>query len=72
MKNIFVVFKREYLTRVKNKTFIIMTFLAPLLIFSFFAILFQVTGLDVLEKYLNLYTSLTLGSLKEERRADQM
>ena len=37
MKNIFVIFKREYLTRVKNKTFIIMTFLAPLLMVGFYA-----------------------------------
>ena len=37
MKNIIVIFKREYLTRVKNKTFIIMTFLAPLLIVGFYA-----------------------------------
>lgn len=37
MKNIFVIFKREYLTRVKNKTFIIMTFLAPILIVGFYA-----------------------------------
>ncbi|MCX8483732.1 MAG: ABC transporter permease [Bacteroidia bacterium] len=37
MKNIFVIFKREYLTRVKNKTFILMTFLAPLLMVGFYA-----------------------------------
>jgi ABC-2 type transport system permease protein len=37
MKNIFVIFKREYATRVKNKTFIVMTFLAPLLMVGFYA-----------------------------------
>lgn len=37
MKNIFIIFKREYLTRVKNKTFILMTFLAPLLMVGFYA-----------------------------------
>ena len=37
MKNIFVIFKREYSTRVKNKTFILMTFLAPLLMVGFYA-----------------------------------
>ena len=37
MKNIFVIFKREYLTRVKNKTFMLMTFLAPLLMGGFYA-----------------------------------
>lgn len=37
MKNIWVVLKKEYLTRIKNKTFIIMTFLGPLLIALFYA-----------------------------------
>jgi ABC-2 type transport system permease protein len=36
MKNIWVILKREYLTRIKNKTFIIMTFLAPILITAFY------------------------------------
>ncbi len=36
MKNIWVILKREYLVRVTNKTFIIMTFLAPLLITLFY------------------------------------
>ncbi|MSP58299.1 MAG: ABC transporter permease [Flavobacteriaceae bacterium] len=37
MKNIWVIFKREYLSRVKNKTFIIMTFLGPVLMVGFYA-----------------------------------
>ncbi len=36
MKNIWVVLKKEYLTRIKNKTFIVMTFLGPLLIALFY------------------------------------
>ncbi len=36
MKNIWVILKREYLVRVTNKTFIIMTFLAPMLITLFY------------------------------------
>jgi ABC-2 type transport system permease protein len=36
MNKIWVILKREYLTRVKNKTFIIMTFLGPLLIALFY------------------------------------
>lgn len=36
--NIWVIFKREYLTRITNRTFIIMTFLAPLLIAGFYAL----------------------------------
>ena len=37
MSNIKKVIKREYLTRVKKKSFIIMTLLAPLLIVAFYA-----------------------------------
>jgi ABC-2 type transport system permease protein len=36
MNKIWVILKREYLTRVKNKTFIIMTFLGPILIALFY------------------------------------
>ena len=36
MRNIWVILKKEYLTRVKNKTFIVMTFLAPILIAGFY------------------------------------
>lgn len=36
MRSIWVVLKKEYLTRVKNKTFIVMTFLAPVLISLFY------------------------------------
>jgi len=48
MKNIWVILKREYLTRIKNKTFIIMTFLAPILITAFYggAIYFATKGAE--------------------------
>lgn len=48
MKNIWVILKKEYLTRVKNKTFIVMTFLAPVLIASFYggAIYLATTGAE--------------------------
>lgn len=36
MKNIWVILKREYTVRVKNKTFVIMTFLAPILVGLFY------------------------------------
>ena len=36
MKNIWVILKREYTVRVKNKTFVIMTFLAPILVCLFY------------------------------------
>jgi len=37
MKNILLILRREYLVRVKKKSFIIMTFLAPLLLVGFYA-----------------------------------
>lgn len=46
MHKIWVVLKREYLTRVKNKTFIIMTFLAPMLIAGFYAAIFFIATRD--------------------------
>lgn len=48
MKNIWVVLKKEYLTRIKNKTFIVMTFLAPILVALFYAgaIYFAINGGD--------------------------
>lgn len=39
MKNIFLVFKREYLVRVRKKSFIVMTLLTPLLIAAFYGIM---------------------------------
>lgn len=38
MKNIFIITKREYLTQVKKKSFIILTILAPLLLIGFGAL----------------------------------
>ena len=48
MRSIWVVLKKEYLTRIKNKTFIIMTFLAPVLIALFYggAIYFATVGAE--------------------------
>ena len=39
MSKIWLIIKREYLTRVRNRTFIIMTILGPLLIVGFYALL---------------------------------
>ncbi len=39
MKNIFLVLKREYLVRVRKKSFIVMTFLTPVLIAAFYGII---------------------------------
>ena len=42
MNNIGIVTSREYLTRVKKKSFILMTLLTPLLIASFYGIIIWV------------------------------
>lgn len=42
MRNIFLVIKREYLVRVKKKSFLIMTLLGPLLFVGFYAVVFWV------------------------------
>ncbi len=34
MNKIFIILQREYLTRVKKKSFLILTFLVPILIFG--------------------------------------
>jgi ABC-2 type transport system permease protein len=39
MKNIFIITKREYLTQVKKKSFLILTMLAPLLLAGFIALI---------------------------------
>ncbi|HEV7350229.1 ABC transporter permease [Telluribacter sp.] len=42
MKNILLVIQREYMVRVKKKSFLIMTFLAPLLFVGFYAVVIWV------------------------------
>ena len=37
MKNIRIIFKREYLSRVKNKSFILLTLITPLIFVAFYA-----------------------------------
>jgi len=39
MNTIFLIIKREYMVRVRKKSFIIMTILGPVLIFGFYAII---------------------------------
>ena len=39
MNTIFIIIKREYMVRVRKKSFIVMTILAPLIIFGFYAII---------------------------------
>ena len=50
MNTIFLVLKREYLVRVRKKSFIIMTILAPLLSFGFYAMMIYLAVSSVDEK----------------------
>ncbi|MBT0608247.1 ABC transporter permease [Aequorivita echinoideorum] len=46
MNHLSLILKREYLTKVKNKSFIIMTFLSPLLIVAIFALVAYLSSLN--------------------------
>lgn len=46
MNHLPLIIKREYITKVKNKSFIIMTFLSPLIIISFIAVVAYLTQLN--------------------------
>jgi len=46
MNKIFIIIKREYLSRVKKKSFIIMTILGPLLMAALMIVPYYVTKLD--------------------------
>lgn len=61
MNKIWLIIQREYLTRVKNKTFILTTLLAPLGIILFIAVasLFMTTGSDKI-KNIHVYDSTHL------------
>ena len=48
MNKILLIIKREYLSRVKKKSFIIMTFLTPLIIAGFYGLIiyFSIKGIN--------------------------
>ncbi len=46
MNKIFIIIKREYLSRVKKKSFLILTFLTPLLFVAFYAFLIWMMTID--------------------------
>ncbi|MEI6508927.1 MAG: ABC transporter permease [Bacteroidota bacterium] len=58
MQKIFLIVKREYLTRVRKKSFIVMTILAPLLVVTFYGIIFYFAlNKDVGESKKSIYVS---------------
>ncbi|MGZ5262637.1 MAG: ABC transporter permease, partial [Kaistella sp.] len=69
MKNIFLITKREYLTQVKKKSFVILTLLAPVLMIAFgafIAFLFKAnessSTFNVVDK-----SGLFVGNLKSDQ-----
>ena len=46
MNHLPLIIKREYLTKVKNKSFIIMTFLSPLIMIALFALVAYLSHLN--------------------------
>ncbi len=58
MNKIFLIIKREYLSRVRKKSFILMTILAPLLVVAFYGIIFYFAlNKDVGESKKSIYVS---------------
>ena len=58
MNKIFLIVKREYLTRVRKKSFMVMTILAPLLVVTFYGIIFYFAiNKDVGESKKRFYVS---------------
>jgi ABC-2 type transport system permease protein len=66
--NIWVIFKREYMTRITNKTFIIMTFLAPVLIAGFYALAIYIAVADETES--EIHTVLVSDQSKQLKLSD--
>ncbi len=54
MNKIFIIIKREYLSRVKKKSFIVMTILGPLLMAALMIVPYYVTKLDREQKVINV------------------
>lgn len=68
LSNIWVIFKREYTTRITNKTFIIMTFLAPFLIAGFYALAIYIAVSD--EQETEIQTVLVSDQSKQLQLSD--
>ena len=50
MRNLKLIIKREYLARVKNKTFVVMTFLSPVIIVGMIILIAYLVNLNSEEK----------------------
>lgn len=70
MNKIFLVIQREYLTRVKKKSFLIMTILAPILMSGVFITVFLLDKVDTEEKTIGVidHTGIFTNKFKESER----
>lgn len=70
MNKIFLVIQREYLTRVKKKSFLIMTILAPILMSGVFITVFLLDKVDTEEKTIGVidHTGIFVNKFKESER----
>jgi len=72
MKTIFIILKREYLVRVRKKSFIIMTILGPLLITAFYGVIGWAAISSINQKKIAVVdeTGLFQGKFKNDKESD--
>jgi len=75
MRNLKLIIQREYLARVRNKTFIIMTFLSPLILVGMFALIAYLSMLNSNEqRIIGLYdeTEMFASEFKDQEQVQYL
>lgn len=75
MRNLKLIIQREYLARVRNKTFIIMTFLSPLILIGMFALIAYLSMLNSSEqRIIGLYdeTEMFASEFKDQEQVQYL
>ena len=75
MRNLKLIIRREYLARVRNKTFIIMTFLSPLILVGMFMLVGYLSMLNTSEQQIiGLYdeTGIFSSDFKDGRQVQYL
>ena len=75
MRNLKLIIQREYLARVRNKTFIIMTFLSPLILVGMFALIAYLSMLNSSEqRIIGLYdeTKMFASEFKDQEQVQYL
>ncbi|MBI6115814.1 ABC transporter permease [Salegentibacter maritimus] len=75
MRNLKLIIQREYLARVRNKTFIIMTFLSPLILIGMFALIAYLSMLNSSEqRIIGLYdeTQMFTSEFKDQKEVQYL